>query len=209
MRTGVAFLLLAAAGCTAAPAPEAAPPPELEPEPERPLPQQRPVTPDRPRGPPPVDPPFSGFSPPAIRDSVEWLVAWRLGEEALRLARAAPTSIMVTSHQGLPRPVQNPDGSWGYEPPGANAMVRGSGGWTGWVGTERRPVSVGRAAEIDRILADRAFWTEPDEVPPTCTDAGARRLVIRHQGRLTVRQQSCGSTGLTGRLWELVYGGPG
>jgi hypothetical protein len=199
----LAFLLLTASGCAAvpAPAPEASPPQETT--------TERPVTADRPRGPPPVDPPFSGFSPAAIRDSVERLVAWRLGDDALRLAQGSATSIMATSHQGLPRPVQNPDGSWGYEPPGANAMVRTSTAWIGWAGSERRPVAAQRALEIDRILADRAFWAEPDHVAPTCTDAGARRLVIRHQGRLTVRQQSCGSSGLTGRLWELVHSGPG
>lgn len=206
MRISVAFLLLAA-GCTAAPAPEAFPP--AEPEPARPAAQQPPVTAERPLGPPPVDPPFSGFSAAAIRDSVERMVAWRFGNEALRLAQAAPSSIMATSHQGLPRPVQNPDGSWGYDPPGVDAMIRGPGGWTGWAGAERVPVAAAKAAEIDRILADRAFWAEPDHVPPTCTDAGARRLVIRHQGRVTVRQQSCGSSGLTGRLWQLALGGPG
>ena len=151
---------------------------------------------------------MSGFNADHVREWTERYVEYRLGPEALRLVRSAATSIMATHHQGLPRPVQNADGSWGYEPPGANAMLRGSAGWTGWAGAERRPVSPAKAAEIDRILADRTFWAEPDHVRPTCTDAGARRLVIRHAARMTVRQQSCGRVGLTGRLWELVYGGP-
>jgi hypothetical protein len=193
--------VLAACTATAAepepvePAPVGSPPPRQEP--------------DSPLGPPPVDPPFSGFNAAAIRDGVERLVAWRLGADALRLAQAAPSSILVTHHQGLPRPVRNPDGSWGYDAPGVNALVRGPGGWTGWTGRNRLPVSTAKAAEIDRILADAAFWAEPDHVPPTCTDAGARRMVVRHADRTVVRQQGCGGQGLTNRLWELVYGGPG
>jgi hypothetical protein len=203
VKYGVPILIAALAGCAAPrPAEIATPPDEVDAQP-------RPVTPDRPRGPPPVDPPYSGFNPTAIRDSVARLVAWRLGDEALRLAQSAPSAIMTTHHQGLPRPVQNPDGSWGYDPPGANALVRAPAGWTGWAGSERRPVSAAKAAEIDRILADPAFWAEADNVPPTCTDAGARRLVVRHGGRTAVRQQSCGGVGLTGRLWELTHGGPG
>lgn len=160
-------------------------------------------------GPPPVDPPFAGYSAAAVRDSVERLVAWRFGEEALRLARSAPSSILVTHHQGLPRPVRQPDGSWGYEPPGVNAIVRGGAGWSGWSGRTPRAVAAARAAEIDRILADPAFWAEPDHVAPTCTDAGARRMVVRHRGRTAVRQQGCGGQGITNRLWELAFGAPG
>ena len=200
------LLLLALSSCTGAPAPEALPPASQEPPP----PVERGSPPaEEPLGPPPVDPPFAGYSTAAVRDSVERLVAWRFGAEALRLALTAPASIMVTHHQGLPRPVRNSDGSWGYEPPGVNLMVRTAGGWTGWAGRTRQPVSAAKAAEIDRLLADGAFWAEPDHVPPTCTDAGARRTVIRHSGRVAVRQQSCGGQGLTNRLWELVYGGPG
>lgn len=156
----------------------------------------------------PPEPAIPGFDAAAIRAAVETDAAARLGADAARLAAAAPSSIVVTHHQGLPRPVQNADGSWGYDPPGANAVMRTAAGWTGWAGTERRPVSPAKAAEIERILADASFWAEPDVIPPTCTDAGARRLVVRHRGRTIVRQQSCGGVGLTGRLWELVYGGP-
>lgn len=159
--------------------------------------------------PAPLDPPMASFDGAAVRAEVEADVAARLGAEAVRLAAAAPSSILVTHHQGLPRPVRNADGSWGYEPPGANAMIRTTAGWRGWAGTESRAVSPAKAAEIERIFAEASFWAEPEVVPPTCTDAGARRMVLRHAGRVTVRQQSCGGVGLTGRLWELVYSGPG
>jgi len=203
MKNGPLALLLAAAACTAPP------PADVPPSPEPTEPPRGAGTADEPRVPLPPEPPISGFSAAHVREWVARHVAARIGAEAVTLAEAAATSIMVTHHQGLPRPVRNADGSWGYEPPGANAMVRTADGWTGWSGRERRPVSGARAAEIDRILADPAFWAEPDHVPPTCTDAGARRLVVRHAGRAAVRQQSCGGVGLTGRLWELVYGGPG
>ena len=151
-----------------------------------------------------------GFLADNVRVEVERDVGRRLGADAVRRLAAAGSSIMVTHHEGLPRPpVRQPDGSWAFEGPGANAVVRGERGWTGWAARETRPVLAARAAEIDGILADPAFWREPDHVAPTCTDAGARRLVVRHTGRIAVRQQSCGGVGLTGRLWELVFGGPG
>lgn len=205
MKKLLPILLLSAAACVARPVPE--PSPSAEPSRAEPA-QPRPADPPR-RQPPPLETGMSGFNADHVREWTERHVEYRLGPEALQDARSAATSIMATHHQGLPRPVQNPDGSWGYEPPGANAMVRTSTGWSGWSGAERRAVAAARAAEIDRILADRAFWAEPDYVPPTCTDAGARRLVIRHAGRTTARQQSCSGQGLTNRLWELVYGGPG
>jgi len=206
MKHGLLVPILLLGACAPKPAP--APEPPAQPAQAEPAEPAEPAVPPR-RAPPPMEPGMSGFNADHVREWTERYVDYRLGPEALQLARSAATSIMATHHQGLPRPVQNADGSWGYEPPGANAMVRGPAGWTGWAGAERRAVAAAKAAEIDRILADRAFWAELDHVPPTCTDAGARRLVIRHAGRITVRQQSCGGVGLTGRLWELVYGGPG
>jgi hypothetical protein len=199
---------LGLAACAAAPEPVRQPPPEPEPERAAVRPPLREIAPPTGGG-PSVDPPIVGYDAGRIRGEVERHVAARLGSEALRLALGARSSIMVTHHQGMPQPVQNADGSWGYAPPGANAAFRSASGWTGWSGTAPRPVAPGRAAEIDRILADRAFWAEADHVPPTCTDSGARRMVVRHAGRTAVRQQGCGGSGLTGRLWELVFGGPG
>ena len=203
MRSVTIALLFLVAGCVAAPAPE------ISADSSTPGPPPPPAPPARPARTARLDPPIAGYQPDRIREEVERNVAERLGAEALRLAASAATSIMVSHHQGLPRPVQNPDGSWGYDPPGANAMVLGSAGWIGWSGQAQRPVAAARAAEIDRIFADPRFWAEPDYVRPTCTDAGARRMVIRHRGRTAVRQQSCAGRGLTNRLWELVYGGPG
>lgn len=201
-----ATLAIGMASCAAPPAAA----PEAQPEP-LPWPGEPPNRQyEQPKGGGPVhDPPLAGFDAAEVRRSVETHVAARLGAEAVRLAGASSSSVMVTHHQGLPRPVQNADGSWGYEPPGANALVRGAAGWSGWAGTAQRPVAAARAAEIDRILADPAFWAEPAYIRPTCTDAGARRMVVRHAGRIAVRQQGCGGEGLTNRLWELVYGGPG
>ncbi|HEY0012754.1 MAG TPA: hypothetical protein VGB79_07865 [Allosphingosinicella sp.] len=153
--------------------------------------------------------PVPGFDPQQVRQEVEQHVAARLGPEAARLAAAASASLMATHHQGFPRPIPNAHGSVSFEGPGANAMVRGTGGWAGWSGTAQRPVASARTAEIDRILSEPAFWAEPDYAAPGCTDAGARRLVVRLAARTAVRQQSCGGTGLTGRLWELVFAGPG
>jgi hypothetical protein len=148
-----------------------------------------------------------GFDEAAIRAAVLCDVAARLGSEALAEIRSAPSSVLVTFHQGLPRPVQRSDGSWTYEGPYVNAAIRVGGAWIGWRGANRQPLGSALSAEIDRILSDPAFWREPAYVPPACTDAGARRLVVAHDGRNVVRQQSCGGTGLSGRLFRIVLGG--
>ena len=89
----------------------------------------------------------------------------------------------------------------------ANALVRTGGGWSGWKSGAPNPLGAAAAVEIERILADPAFWREEDFVRPTCTDAGARRLFVRRGAHQTVRQQSCGGVGLTGRLFDLVLAG--
>ena len=148
-----------------------------------------------------------GFDPARVEAEVKRDVEARLGREAVAATLAAPASVMVTFHQGLPRPIQRPDGSFGYEGPGAGAAHRTSQGWVGWSGGSRRLLPAAASAELDSILAGQAFWGEPDFVRPGCTDAGARRMVVRHVARRTVRQQSCGGIGLTGRLFDLVFAG--
>ena len=195
----IALVLLAATACTAA-APEATPPVEE--------PAHKPAA-ERTTGfDPGREPPIAGFNADHVREWVRRHVAARLGPDAVRIAEAAEASVMATFIQGLPRPIQNADGSWGYEPPATNALVRERGGWLGWTGRERTTVSAAKAAEIERILADPAFWRERDYVAPSCTDAGAMRLVVRYRGRSVARQQSCSPVGLTGRLWRLVLEGP-
>lgn len=155
-------------------------------------------------------PPAAGFDAEGIAALVEQNVGERLGSEVLATARSARSSVMVLYHEGLPRPpVQQPDGSWRHPPPPANALVRTGAGWVGWSGARQQPVTAAKAVELDRILADPAFWAEAAYHPPDCTDAGAQRMVVRQAGRRAVRHQSCSGSGLTRRLFELTFGGPG
>lgn len=152
--------------------------------------------------------PIVGFNKEAIRSEVEKDVGDVLGGEAVQLAKTASSSIMVTLHQGLPRPIQRANGSWTYEGPSAAVAIRTAQGWMAWRKEGHLPLSVAASEEIDRILADPEFRREPAYVEPTCTDAGAQRLVLRHLGRESVRQQSCGGSGLTYRLFRLVLDTP-
>jgi hypothetical protein len=131
----------------------------------------------------------------------------RLGNEAADEVLAAEVSLVATYHSGLPKPVQRPDGSWGYEGPFANAAIRTREGWIGWKAGTRRPLPGAAAAQIQAILRDPAFWNEREGARPTCTDGGARWLAVRFGSRATERQQTCAGTGLTGRLFDLVLGG--
>ena len=200
MRFRLFLAPLLAAACAPAPPlePEAAVPPEPE---AAPAVQQARVNVGCPESTAP------GFDPEQVRREVICHVGLRLGPAAAEQALAAGSALMATYHHGLPKPLQRPDGSWGWEGPMANALILAGGGWKGWKAGAAKPLAPAPAAEVERILADPAFWREEAYVRPTCTDAGARRLVVRHGSRRTVRQQSCGGRGLTGRLFDLVLAG--
>ena len=193
-------------GCTTsetvAPAGSSSPPPLAQP--QRPTPD--PVDPVC-TNPPPTEAPATAFREEAVREAVEDLIRWRLGETALREANAAPAALMASFHQGLPRPIACPGGRWAYAPPAVSAAVRTADGWVRWRGEAREGYAPAVSAEIDRILADPAFWREPAFDRPTCTDAGAQRLIARSGTHGAVRQQSCSGGGLTRRLHQLVING--
>jgi hypothetical protein len=131
----------------------------------------------------------------------------RLGADAADEVLAADVSLFATYHAGLPKPVQRPDGRWGYEGPFANAAIRTAEGWVGWKNGIRRPLTLAAADEIEHILRDPAFWHEREAARPTCTDGGARRLAVRFGSRTVERQQTCAGSGLTGRLFDIVLNG--
>jgi hypothetical protein len=57
---------------------------------------------------------------------------------------------------------------------------------TGW-----RPADADAAAELDRIIADPGFWSEPAYTPP-CPDFGASVLLLKASGIAeTVRNSTC------------------
>ena len=64
-------------------------------------------------------------------------------------------------------------------------MVAAAGGW--------RPASGDASAEIDRVVSDPAFWSEPPLNLP-CPDYGASLLLLKVPDRAeTVRKSSCTS----------------
>ena len=134
-------------------------------------------------------------TPEAIRAHVEGVVGDRFGAETVRRANAARSSVMAASIRGR----------WGTGGPEVNVAIRESAGWTGWRTGEQAPMPADAAREIDRLLADRAFWAEPDRYPAMdCPDSGAHLLVVRHQGRTKITRQSCEPANLVGRLLRTV-----
>jgi hypothetical protein len=81
-------------------------------------------------------------------------------------------------------------------------LIRRSGAWlVARGGGEFLPIPSEKAAHIDALLSEGAFWAEPSFNPPTCTDAGGSLLWLRVEGRpATVRQGSCGSMARTEQL---------
>lgn len=154
---------------------------------------------------PPASPPLNGSGaermlpggPTAaqIREYVEGAVSDRFGQEAVRAANGAASSVMAASIRGR----------LGTGGPAVNVAIRRTEGWTGRLSGAQAPLTAAASREIDRILADRAFWAEPDRFPAyDCPDAGAHLLVVRHRGRVKITRQSCEPANLAGRLLRTV-----
>lgn len=134
-------------------------------------------------------------TPEAIRDYVEGVVGDRFGIETVRRANQARSSVMAASIRGR----------FGTGGPEVNVAIREGAGWTGWRSGAQGPMPAGAASEIDRLLADPAFWSEPDRHPAMdCPDSGAHLLVVRHQGRSKITRQSCEPANRVGRLLRTV-----
>jgi len=80
-------------------------------------------------------------------------------------------------------------------------LIRENGQWLAATATGFRPVKPEKAARIDAVLADPAFWAEPAWAQPGCTDAGGSLLMLKVPQRAQiVRQGACGATQRTERL---------
>lgn len=161
---------------------------------------------------PPPAPPRSdyqtpGWSAEATQALVERDVAALLGPQALEEARRAETSVLVRRSISLPRMTRLPDGSWQPEPPEVAAAVRTAGGWITWRDGGRFTLDAYAGRELDRLLAQRALWSEPKLGAQGCTDPAGLSSVVRHEGRVRVATQPCGASGLTGRIGEIVLAG--
>jgi hypothetical protein len=141
-----------------------------------------------------------------VRKDLESGAEAKFGEVAFNRLRAASTSIIAKRYFGLaPPPVLQPDGSYKDPEPPIALLVRENGQWLTATPTGWRPVAAPASTALDQALADPAFWKEPAFAPPTCTDAGASRLLLRYPNRpLTVRQGACGATARTEHLVGLA-----
>ena len=89
-----------------------------------------------------------------------------------------------------PPPPTGADVNW-IPTPAAAMLIRRAEGWmvatrTGW-----RPADADAAAELDRIIADPGFWSEPVYTPP-CPDFGASLLLLKTPAHAeTVRNSTC------------------
>jgi hypothetical protein len=157
---------------------------------------------DKPASIPPPPPPLGEWrlqrwelEAAEIRKSVEAKVLERLGAEALRQGTAADPAIMLLGY----------DGRFGSAGPVVNVVGRSGLGWFGWKSGRSAPLPLAAGAEIERVLQDSALWRETPFWPDMdCPDAGALMMVIRHQDRIRITRQACGTNGLTGRLFATV-----
>lgn len=139
----------------------------------------------------PLDTLPSGADLQLVRQDLLATAVNRFGSGLLAEARAAPTHLMVKRFVGMaPPPPPGASGSW-RPVPAAALLARRAGGWSVATGTGWRPVNAELGAELDRAVADPAFWSEPAFTPP-CPDFGASLALLKAPGRAeTVRNSTC------------------
>jgi hypothetical protein len=115
----------------------------------------------------------------------------RFGSTLLAEARASPTHLIVKRFVGM-APPQPPGASGDWRViPAAALLARRTGGWLVATGRGWRPANLEVGAELDRVVADPAFWSEPAYTPP-CPDFGANLLLLEVQEKAeTVRNSTC------------------
>ena len=152
-----------------------------------------PLAPEALPNPRPLDILPGGSSLALVRQDLLATAADRFGSEALDEAVAAPTYLVAKRFAGM-APPPPPDAGPGWRPPTPAALlVRRRDGWSVATPTGWRPADPEAAAELDQVLADPRFWSEPASIPP-CPDYGASLLLLKAQGRAeTVRNSACTS----------------
>jgi hypothetical protein len=115
----------------------------------------------------------------------------RFGAALLDAARKGPTHLIVKRFVGMaPPPPPGADVNW-IPTPAAAMLLRRAEGWMAATRTGWRPANADAAAELDQIIGDPGFWTEPAYTPP-CPDFGASLLLLTAPGEAeTVRNSTC------------------
>jgi hypothetical protein len=143
-----------------------------------------------------------GFDPERVRSDLETTARQRFGDALTDRALASPTYLFSKHYVGLaPPPIVQADGSFKYPDPPMAMLIREKNQWLAATPSGFRPAKPNKAAAIDAILGDWAFWAEPAWAQPGCTDAGGSLLMLKVPQRARiVRQGACGATQRTERL---------
>lgn len=127
-----------------------------------------------------------------VRKDLLTTAAGRFGQAALADALAAPAHLIAKRFAGMLPPPPPGETMPEYVPPAA-LLMKGNGGWMVATASGWRHASADVAAEIDRVIADPAFWSEPPTNLP-CPDYGASLLLLKVPDRPeTIRKSSCTS----------------
>ena len=134
-----------------------------------------------------------GFDAALVRADLLSTARERFGAAAVEAALAAPAHLIVKRFAGLPPPPPPGAGADWRAPTPSAVLVRDGGIWRTATAEGWRRVQAEAAAELDALLSDAHFWSEPAYVPP-CPDAGASLLLLKLPGRSeTVRNSTCTS----------------
>lgn len=140
-----------------------------------------------------------GFDPALARSDLIATARERYGTTAAERALASPTYLFAKRFVGMPPPPPPGAGPDWRAPTPSALLIRENGRWLAATEGGWRPAAPEAAAEIEQLLADPAFWSEP-AFTPACPDFGAMLLLLKVPGRKeTVRNSQC-----TGRAERLV-----
>ena len=143
----------------------------------------------------------AGFDRAVIERDLLLTARSRVGEAAIRRALASQAYIFAKFYPGMmPPPPPGMPHDWKPKFP-FTMLFRENGRWLVAAGNEVRSANAASVSRIEALLADEAFWRQPNWTAPQCTDAGASLLLIKLPRRTeTLRRGSCGATELTQRL---------
>lgn len=134
-------------------------------------------------------------SPQSVRQDLIATSRERYGAAAVERALTAPTYLIVKRFAGMvPPPPPGAGQNWRPPTPGA-LLIRDEGQWLAATSSGWRRADPTAAGDLDTLLADQRFWSEPSYIPP-CPDFGASLLLLKVPGRAEVlRTSTCSSLG--------------
>jgi hypothetical protein len=149
-----------------------------------------------PTSPPPET--VAGFDRATTESNLLASARERYGEALVRRAIAAPSFLFTKHYRGMmPPPPPDAGPGYRYPHPPVSMLFREGGEWLAATPDGVRQARPDKVAEIEAILANPAFWAEPEYTQPGCTDAGASLLMLKlpQRARIT-RRGVCGTAQL-------------